>query len=1651
MFAQADIDGGAYDAIGESGDGHWIASGGQDDVMGEGGEPPRNDGGDAEPDDGDAEQDGKEPVDGGDDGSQNGDSGEGDEPPRNNDGGEPAADDEADGDEPADDDGLTPLSDYVLEPLSAGETGVPDTDWYTSNPSSGTYTISTADELAGLAALVNDGADTFNGKTITLGMDVDLSVYGNPDNADPTIAAIAVAWNDGKGWVPIGKAPYDVSDTWDDAPFSGIFDGNGHTVKGLYIDETEDADRPLGLFGLIDSGTVKSLRVPDADIKAAYTRQTLVYVRSVGGITGTLMGGVIEDCYVGGSISGTGGQGAFTGGVVGWVAGSSTYSDMQGGRVERCRSSATVIGGDGVVGGVVGTAEGSSVTDCHSTGGVSGLLRVGGVVGSTNSSVTDCSSAGDISGFSVGGVVCMVSSGGNVTRSWSTGNISGGDAGAAGVAAQVYYASVTDCYSTGNVSATAEAAAGGVAIFVNNGSIANCYSTGNISGTGSSGGVAVEVNDGSVSGSYSTGSVRGRSAVGGVVGEILRGDVTGSYAIGTVTGTGFYVGGVVGRVDYGNVTSSYATGSVRGNWAVGGVVGIMEEANVRNCAALGTNVSVTQISGGGRVAGVVPPGNRLSGNVAFSGMRVTQGGSAKHITDSATGVDGRSRSKSALQSASAFPAVFMDDPWTYAPGRLPGLGGESASMPNHLYSGPVRPAIITASLPGGALGVPYGQSLSATGGRPIEWSVADGVLPDGLTLSATGRISGTPTATGTFTFSVRAANAGDRDTRSFSITVGETISIFAIEGIDVPVLGGTPAAVITETAEYTGAVQWAPRHVVFGYGTAYTATVTLTPKAGFTFVGMPADSFTVAGAVSVSNAAGSGVARAVFPATEEKIVTTLGVSPSQAMLTPVSLTASFAGSLPGVDESEHGRLAWSLADETGAPLAGAAADILSLAPETGIGTTVTATAGISGLDGPQKALLRAEFDGRYVAFATLDIVPNVSDGSLAAQALETRVTVNTAKEIGALLPVRITGDRVLAVELWACSSSGAVTGTAPLEGYAAVMDGGGRHVAISGETGVAKSGRAVLRVSFAGGGQRDTGMISLTVRETYPKITLRAERLNLFYRDGATRFTATANDGSRVDIVGLDYANDAARGIVEIQESGDAKINEIKAVSRGTARVDVTLNLDGYHKATSKGDVIRGSVQVVDTLPRLRLSRSSIPLFDNGGVNGTAIVMLQSNQRGVGFDEGYTVTGVTAAAAGTVVYDDLDAEYKGSGAVEVTPKAGARNGTAVLRVSFAESDRTVSLRLRVNMVAQNRLRASARPGALTVNVGQAGHISDVEIVPNAANLVLGDWRVRGTNPLDGAVDTDFSAANRIGLSVNEATDLGQYLGNRGANKRHTLNIESPTMPSTFIKLNITITQKAQGFSLTKPRGRIDIAVPGGSLTSTVRLGNVSSGIASVTLYEQRFVGSRLQVPSAVSGLFEVADIVGNAITVKAIEGVPMAPNVSHRLSVLVRLENGEELRSWTVSTNSSNVTTVKDKPLTVRPVQAKAKGWRSRSAVTLYTAVPASGERIGLALTSPAGVTLSEVGIAAASLKPFAADDGFRLERSGEGEWTIFFAKNRVPALAGRGSLKSSYTVRVELWAEGTYALDGAGRPVALVEGKARSRPTVVSVRVNVR
>ncbi|MDR0302193.1 MAG: hypothetical protein LBI04_07785, partial [Treponema sp.] len=153
--------------------------------------------------------------------------------------------------------------------------------------------------------------------------------------------------------------------------------------------------------------------------------------------------------------------------------------------------------------------------------------------------------------------------------------------------------------------------------------------------------------------------------------------------------------------------------------------------------------------------------------------------------------------------------------------------------------------------------------------------------------------------------SVRSNTNSGIITAVFPAAVMKTITIAAISGVTVPVTGGRPAITI-ENAQYSGTVTWSPAvSGNFDGSTAYTATITLTAKTGYTLQETAANFFTVAGATSVRGDAGSGIVTAVFPSTKEK----KSVYPEDKKLWSIGASVGTSFAAPLLIGTVHGTLA----------------------------------------------------------------------------------------------------------------------------------------------------------------------------------------------------------------------------------------------------------------------------------------------------------------------------------------------------------------------------------------------------------------------------------------------------------------------------------------------------------------------------------------------------------------------------------------------------------------------------------------------------------------------------------------------------------------------------------------------------------------------
>jgi large repetitive protein len=87
--------------------------------------------------------------------------------------------------------------------------------------------------------------------------------------------------------------------------------------------------------------------------------------------------------------------------------------------------------------------------------------------------------------------------------------------------------------------------------------------------------------------------------------------------------------------------------------------------------------------------------------------------------------------------------------------------------------------VTTGTLASATAGTAYTATLSASGGGSMTWTVSGGSLPGGLSLSSNGVVSGTPTAAGSFTFTVQVVSGSRSATKQFQLVVAEQLAASA--------------------------------------------------------------------------------------------------------------------------------------------------------------------------------------------------------------------------------------------------------------------------------------------------------------------------------------------------------------------------------------------------------------------------------------------------------------------------------------------------------------------------------------------------------------------------------------------------------------------------------------------------------------------------------------------------------------------------------------------------------------------------------------------------------------------------------------------------------------------------------------------------------
>ncbi|MCR4881771.1 MAG: hypothetical protein K6A44_07460 [bacterium] len=347
------------------------------------------------------------------------------------------------------------------------------------------------------------------------------------------------AYSSGKGWEPIGSNKKSYADN----AFTGIFDGNGYKISDLYINGTGSMQ---GLFGFVIART-DTVNILNLGIEGNVTANT-----SVGLLAGIQSGGIIRDCYASGTVKGTASNvGSHMGGLVG---------SPRGVKIENCHANVDVSGSYGV-GGLIGRADaagaiGNSImvstvsffTSGNATaaqdqmmkdiywGGIEQyyyyrddgkLVTISGNATPVHNTITNCYSTGTVTGttYSGGLIGVMADNGATISDSYSTSTVKGQTAigGFAGSSA----GSIKRCYSKGSVSYNGSGSGGnqvgGFLGLAGNTNIEECYTSSNVVvSSGSPGGfIGQATGTVSVKNSYCSGAVStNKQSAGGFIGYL---------------------------------------------------------------------------------------------------------------------------------------------------------------------------------------------------------------------------------------------------------------------------------------------------------------------------------------------------------------------------------------------------------------------------------------------------------------------------------------------------------------------------------------------------------------------------------------------------------------------------------------------------------------------------------------------------------------------------------------------------------------------------------------------------------------------------------------------------------------------------------------------------------------------------------------------------------------------------------------------------------------------------------------------------------------------------------------------------------------------------------------------------------------------------
>ena len=227
--------------------------------------------------------------------------------------------------------------------------------------------------------------------------------------------------------IPIGYADFDKEGQIYGTPFTGIFDGNGYSIRNPTLTDYESSC--LGLFRWIGpGGQVKNLGVVGLSISGYY---------GIGGLCGYNDSGTITDCYA-------------AGGVTGDVSVGILCGSNRNGTIDRCFAIGEARGSTYSTGGLCGVNDFGTISTSYSTSTVTGWSNVGGLCGFNAGTIDRCFASGTVTGDveCVGGL-CGANDG-TIGNCYATGDVTGNDRSIGGLCG-ASKGTIQQCYSTGKV------------------------------------------------------------------------------------------------------------------------------------------------------------------------------------------------------------------------------------------------------------------------------------------------------------------------------------------------------------------------------------------------------------------------------------------------------------------------------------------------------------------------------------------------------------------------------------------------------------------------------------------------------------------------------------------------------------------------------------------------------------------------------------------------------------------------------------------------------------------------------------------------------------------------------------------------------------------------------------------------------------------------------------------------------------------------------------------------------------------------------------------------------------------------------------------------------------------------------------------------